>query len=69
MQRASIPAGGLYAFTADFNQSVASLVNQVAAAVRGGTVIVQYRRKSASAELAREELRALKKSARTATRC
>lgn len=61
MQRASIPAGGLYAITADFNQSVESLVNQVAAAIRGGAVIVQYRRKSASAELARAELGALKK--------
>ncbi len=61
MQRTSIPDGGLYAITADFEQSVEALVNQVAAAIRGGAVIVQYRRKSATAELAREELRALRK--------
>jgi thiamine-phosphate pyrophosphorylase len=61
MRKPSIPDGGLYAITADIEQSIESLTDQVAAAIRGGAVIVQYRRKSVSASLAREELRAVRK--------
>ncbi len=60
MRKPSIPERGLYAITADVEQSFESLAGQVAAAIRGGAVIVQYRRKSVSAALAREELRALR---------
>jgi len=61
MRKPRIPACGLYAITADVEQSVESLASQVRAAIHGGAVVVQYRRKSVSAALAREELRALRK--------
>lgn len=60
MRKPSMPNRGLYAITADVEQSIESLAGQVAAAIRGGAVIVQYRRKSVSAALAREELRTLR---------
>ena len=61
MQKPTMPAGGLYAITADVDQPVDSLVAQVAAAIRGGAVVVQYRRKSVRAEIARQEVCALRK--------
>jgi len=61
MRKPSITDGGLYAITADVEQSIESLAAQITAAIRGGATVVQYRRKSVSTALAREELRALRK--------
>lgn len=40
------PASGLYAITQTDNKSADAIINEVAAAIRGGAVIVQYRDKN-----------------------
>jgi thiamine-phosphate pyrophosphorylase len=56
--RPRLPARGLYAITAD--TAAGDLSTQVAAAIRGGAVIVQYRRKHLARAAALEELAALR---------
>lgn len=41
-----LPASGLYAITQTANKSGDAIINEVAAAIRGGAVIVQYRDKN-----------------------
>jgi thiamine-phosphate pyrophosphorylase len=44
--RMNFPASGLYAITQTINKSGDTVINEVAAAIRGGAVIVQYRDKN-----------------------
>ena len=57
--RKVLPAGGLYAITLDLQQTLEELVTQVDAALRGGAVMVQYRRKTQSPATQRREAAAL----------
>jgi thiamine-phosphate pyrophosphorylase len=52
---------GLYAVTPD-DLDTAALVEKVGAALEGGARVVQYRNKSASSDLRREQARALKRA-------
>lgn len=61
MTRPRLPPRGVYAITADREWGVEALAAQVAAAIRGGAVVVQYRRKSIRRALALTELVALKR--------
>lgn len=54
-----MPGRGLYAITREGYSSVAVLAEAVAAAIRGGAAVVQYRAKSASGEAEAEALRAV----------
>lgn len=58
-RRRPLPRRGLYAITPDVEQPIAELANQVAAALRGGAVVVQYRRKDVPQATALAELKAL----------
>jgi len=44
--RMKFPASGLYAITQTANKSADTIINEVAAAIKGGAVIVQYRDKN-----------------------
>lgn len=57
--RRALPAQGLYAITPDRAMPLASLIKAVSAALEGGAVLVQYRRKDESPALALEAVRAL----------
>ena len=57
--RKALPTGGLYAITEDRPQTLSALVAQVEAALRGGAVVVQYRRKTQSPATQRREAAAL----------
>lgn len=60
-QRPRLPPRGVYAITADLELGVETLAAQVEAAIEGGAVIVQYRRKSIDRALALAEVRALQR--------
>ena len=64
--RMPLPARGLYAITLDVEQAVDALAAQVAAALAGGAVMVQYRRKQVARATALAELAALRPLCRTA---
>jgi len=55
-----MPARGLYAITPDIDQTADALAAQVAAALAGGAVVVQYRRKQLPRATALAELAALR---------
>lgn len=59
--RPELPPRGLYAITPDVELGVEAMTAQVAAAIHGGAVIVQYRRKSVDRRSALAELSALKR--------
>ncbi|MGE3772190.1 MAG: thiamine phosphate synthase [Gammaproteobacteria bacterium] len=59
-RRMPLPPRGLYAITLDVDQSADALAAQVAAALAGGAVVVQYRRKQLARATALVELAALR---------
>ncbi len=58
--RPRLPVRGVYAITPDAELAQAGLTTQVESAIRGGAVIIQYRRKHISRAGALEELAALR---------
>lgn len=67
MSRPRMPQGGLYAITTDGPHSQAELLADAAAALRGGAVVLQYRRKEIEKSQARRELAGLRELCRGAT--
>ena len=57
--RKAMPLKGLYAITPDRPYATGELLNATAAALRGGAVVLQYRRKGIGREEARREIEAL----------
>lgn len=60
MNRSPLRGRGLYAITHDLPQPIEQLRADAAAAIRGGAVVLQYRRKGTSRDRARRELAALR---------
>lgn len=59
-RRMPLPPRGLYAITPDVDQAADALAAQVAAALAGGALVVQYRRKQLTRATALAELAALR---------